>query len=331
VVPETRFHLSGADSVSGTCPVELPEAELSVTLVEGDRLLLTRSLEAGRAEVRDATGRVIEPGRIGCTEPDLFGRVRPGHRVLLDDGKFLAEAVEVHPDRIELRIVRGPRPSGKLASEKGINVPDTALQLPALTEEDRRDLATVVKLADLVGMSFVQRPEDIHALRTELERLGASHLGLILKIETAHAFAAMPALLWAAMEHPRAGVMIARGDLAVECGYQRLAEVQEELLWISEAAHLPVIWATQVLEGLAKNGVPSRAEVTDAAMGERAECVMLNKGPHILDAVSVLDDILRRMEEHQSKKMAQLRALRSWSASSTSAVGGARAGSEVHI
>ena len=147
----------------------------------------------------------------------------------------------------------------------------------------------------------------------------ASHLGLILKIETTHAFAAMPALLWAAMEHERAGVMIARGDLAVECGYQRLAEVQEELLWICEAAHLPAIWATQVLEGLAKNGVPSRAEVTDAAMGERAECVMLNKGPHILDAVSVLDDILRRMEEHQSKKMAQLRALRSWSPRSVTA------------
>jgi len=221
--------------------------------------------------------------------------------------------MEVHPDRIELRIVRGPRPSGKLASEKGINVPDTVLELPALTEEDRRDLTTVVRLADLVGMSFVQRPEDIHALRAELDRLRASHLGLILKIETSHAFAAMPALLRAAMEHERTGVMIARGDLAVECGYQRLAEAQEELLWICEAAHVPAIWATQVLEGLAKNGIPSRAEVTDAAMGERAECVMLNKGPHILEAVSVLDDILRRMEEHQSKKTAQLRRLRSWS------------------
>ncbi len=311
IVPETRFQTSEVDP--GACPLALPEPELPITLVPGERLVLTRSLAPGRAELRDSTGRVVEPGRVGCTEPRLFTRVRPGDRVMLDDGKFHAEAVEVHPDRLELRIVRGPRPSGKLASEKGINVPDTALQLPALTDDDRRDLQTVVRLADLVGMSFVQRPEDIHALRAELDRLSASHLGLILKIETAHAFAAMPALLWAAMEHERAGVMIARGDLAVECGYQRLAEVQEELLWISEAAHVPAIWATQVLEGLAKNGVPSRAEVTDAAMGERAECVMLNKGPHILDAVSVLDDILRRMEEHQSKKTAQLRALRSWS------------------
>jgi pyruvate kinase len=105
--------------------------------------------------------------------------------------------------------------------------------------------------------------------------------------------------------------MIARGDLAVECGYERLAEVQEELLWVCEAAHVPVVWATQVLESLAKGGMPSRAEITDAAMGERAECVMLNKGPYIHDAVRVLDDILRRMEAHQSKKTAMLRPLRS--------------------
>lgn len=72
----------------------------------------------------------------------------------------------------------------------------------------------------------------------------------------------------------------ARGDLAVECGYQRLAEVQKEVLWVCEAAHVPVIWATQVLESLAEKGIPSRSEITDAALGERAECVMLNKGPY---------------------------------------------------
>ena len=88
-----------------------------------------------------------------------------------------------------------------------------------------------------------------------------------------------------------------------------MAEVQEEILWICEAAHLPVIWATQVLESLAKKGHPSRAEITDAAMGERAECVMLNKGPHIVAAVSALDDILRRMQDHQSKKSSRLRPL----------------------
>jgi pyruvate kinase len=106
------------------------------------------------------------------------------------------------------------------------------------------------------------------------------------------------------------GVMIARGDLAVECGYQRLAEIQEEILWICEAAHVPVIWATQVLESLAKKGIPSRSEITDAAMGERAECVMLNKGPYAVTAVRVLTDILRRMQAHQEKKRSMLRQLR---------------------
>ena len=89
----------------------------------------------------------------------------------------------------------------------------------------------------------------------------------------------------------------------------RLAEVQEEILCVCEAACVPVIWATQVLESLAKTGLPSRAEVTDAAMSERAECVMMNKGPFILEAVSTLDNILRRMEAHQSKKRAMLRPL----------------------
>ena len=98
--------------------------------------------------------------------------------------------------------------------------------------------------------------------------------------------------------------------MAIECGYQRLAEVQEEILWICEAAHVPVIWATQVLETLAKTGRPSRSEITDAAMGERAECVMLNKGPYMVGAVKTLDDILQRMQAHQQKKRSMLRKLR---------------------
>jgi pyruvate kinase len=116
-------------------------------------------------------------------------------------------------------------------------------------------------------------------------------------------------LLLAAMRHFPVGVMIARGDLAVECGYERMAEVQEEMLWMCEAAHLPVIWATQVLDQLARSGQPSRAEITDAAMAERAECVMLNKGPHILEAVRTLSDIATRMQAHQQKKRSLLRRL----------------------
>jgi pyruvate kinase len=105
------------------------------------------------------------------------------------------------------------------------------------------------------------------------------------------------------------GVMIARGDLAIEVGFQRLAEVQEELLWFCEAARLPVIWATEVLAKLARDGVATRAEVTDAAMSVRAECVMLNKGPKIDAAARALVDILCRMEAHQYKKRSLHRKL----------------------
>ena len=114
------------------------------------------------------------------------------------------------------------------------------------------------------------------------------------------------------MQSPRVGVMIARGDLAVEVGYERLVELQEEILWPCEAAHLPVIWATEVLDHMARTGQPSRAEVTDVAMAQRAECVMLNKGLHIDTAILILDDILHRMSSHQRKKTALLRPLHSW-------------------
>ena len=191
-------------------------------------------------------------------------------------------------------------------------MPDTRLPVPALTDEDIVDRRTVVEIADVVEMSFAQDPSDVVRSHDELTRLGGDRLGVVLKIETRRAFEPLPQLLLTAMRRPRVGVMIAPGDLAVEMGYERLAALQEEVLSLCEAAHLPVIWATQVLEQLAKSGLPSRAEISDAAMAERAECVMLNKGPHIDEAVVVLDDILCRMAEHHYKKNALLRQLHSW-------------------
>ena len=164
--------------------------------------------------------------------------------------------------------------------------------------------------ADLVGLSFANCAADVEALNGHLTRLGGKRPSVVLKIETRRRFENLPAMLLKGMETPGVAVMIARGDLAVECGFERLAEVQEEILWICEAAHCPVIWATQVLETMAKEGMPSRAEITDAAMGHRAECVMLNKGPHVVKAVRMLDDILKRMEAHQTKKTPMMRELR---------------------
>lgn len=171
----------------------------------------------------------------------------------------------------------------------------------ALRGHDLRDLQR--QLGELA--------QDVHALQAALAKQGAPHLGVVLKIETRRGFEQLPRILLSALRLPRVGVMIARGDLAVECGFERLAEVQEEIRWVSEAAHVPVTWATQVLETLAPKGVPSRAEINDAAMGERAECVMLNKGPHVVEAVRMLDGILRRMAAHMEKKTPTLRRLRS--------------------
>jgi pyruvate kinase len=192
----------------------------------------------------------------------------------------------------------------------GCCLPQSVLRLSAMTAKNLADLTFVAQQADIVELSFVNTPRDVELLQQQLALLRARQPAVVvLKIETRRGFENLADLLLTAMRGTCCGVMIARGDLAVECGFERLAEVQEEILWICEAAHIPVIWATQVLETLAKEGFPSRAEITDAAMGERAECVMLNKGPHILEALRTFDDILQREQSHHSKKRSMLRHL----------------------
>jgi len=287
----------------------IPPKEQPLRLSVGDTLVLTRSREPGRPAKYDKKKQLVSPARVGVTLPEFFDCVRTGEPIAFDDGKIGGVIREVSPDRASVEITHA-RPAGeKLGAEKGVNVPESTLCLSSLTKDDLEALKFVVKHADIVGYSFVRKEADVHELQERLAEVGGENLGIILKIETREGFEQLPRLLLAAMRSRAVGVMIARGDLAIECGYQRLAEVQEEILWICEAAHMPVIWATQVLESLAKTGVPSRAEVTDAAMGERAECVMLNKGPYIVTAVRILDDILRRMQSHQEKKRSMLRKL----------------------
>lgn len=161
-------------------------------------------------------------------------------------------------------------------------------------------------------MSYVRSAADVRDLLARLESEQDRRLDILLKIETVAAFGSLPAILLELMKWSDVGVMIARGDLAVEAGFERLAEVQEEIPWLCEAAHIPVVWATQVLDTLARTGMPSRAEVTDAAMAQRAECVMLNKGPYINETISMLSDILTRMQDHTLKKRSLLRRLRAW-------------------
>ena len=289
---------------------KLPPLLQTLLLKPGDVLILHRGKTLGRPARYRKTGELIEPAQISVSLPQILKHAKPGEPVWFDDGKIGGIFRSVNSDSATVEITQA-RPEGeKLGAEKGINLPETRIDIPALTPDDLEALKFIVQHADLVGYSFVRAESDVREVIEHLADLGGQQLGLILKIETRKGFENLPNLILAAMHKRSFGIMIARGDLAVECGYQRLAEVQEEILWFCEAAHVPVIWATQVLENLAKKGIPSRSEITDAAMGERAECVMLNKGTYAVTTVSVLADILKRMQAHQEKKRSMLRHLR---------------------
>jgi pyruvate kinase len=288
---------------------DLPAVVAPIPLKRGELLVLTREPQPGAPAILNESDGSVDPARIHCTLPVAFERVRPGDRVWIDDGRIGGVVTANDGARIELRISHTPPRGARLRPEKGINFPDTELGLEALTAKDLADLRTVVQFADMIALSFLRAPQDVVRLEDELHALGAGHLGIVLKIENATAFRNLPRILLASLRSPPVGVMVARGDLAVEVGFERLSEVQEEILWLCEAAHVPVIWATQVLEGLAKAGAPTRAEISDAVMSSRAECVMLNKGPQIVDTVAFLADVLSRMEEHHEKRMALLRRL----------------------
>lgn len=294
-------------------PVGIGALPGGLRLHRGDGIQLTLQGAGGYATDDTDTPHSASPmAHIACTMPLVFAQVHAGERIWFDDGRIGGVIRKVGKETMDIEIVQARDAGENLAADKGINFPDSQLELPALTEKDQLDLQTVAEVADLVGLSFVQEPSEIHRLLTALHDLKRDDMGLILKIETMRSFDHLPALMLAAMAAPSAGVMIARGDLAVECGYERMAEIQEEILCCAEAAHMPVIWATQVLETLGKTGIPSRAEISDASMGERAECVMLNKGPYVTEAIRALDDILIRMAGHQTKKSPLLRALRAW-------------------
>jgi len=304
-----ELHLKHKNNVHGTKLTEVPRREQPIALHTGDMLLLTRNNTPGRPAVTDETGKVLQPAIIGCSIPEVFDDLQPGEPIWFDDGKIGGMIERIETDQVHVRITHAKIGGEKLRSEKGINLPETNLHLNALTPEDVEALRFVVKYADMVGLSFANNANDVAQVIAEMQKLSNRIPGVVIKVETRQGFDNLPDMILTAMRTPICGVMIARGDLAIECGFGRLAELQEQILWVCEAAHVPVIWATQVLEGLTKQGLPTRAEVTDAAMGQRAECIMLNKGEHVVEATRALDDILRRMQDHQTKKRTTMRKL----------------------
>ncbi len=275
-------------------------------LIVGDELLLCRG-----ARLCDG----VASFRTTCTLPGIVDQLKVGDAVALDDGKLLGRIAREEPGAFVVAIEAGRLKGVKLKPGRGLTFPNVDLKLDPLTDKDRQDLDFVLSKADMVGYCFVESAAHVEELQRELaaRRHDWRKFPLVAKIETAQALRNLPEIVIAAAGRQPLAVMIARGDLAVGIGFERVAEMQEEMLWLCEAAHIPAIWATQVLEGLVATGVPSRGEMTDAAMAGRAEVVMLNKGPQLVAGVAALDRLLQRMGEHQVKKTPTLRALRTWS------------------
>ncbi|MFZ5655036.1 MAG: pyruvate kinase [Pseudomonadota bacterium] len=301
--PDTEFRFRAGRRRGAVCAaLRLPEVE--IRLFEGDLLLLERAPRPGAPARGDGW-----PAHISCGEPGVLDQLHPGDPVWIDDGRIGAAVERIDAEGAWLRILEAGPDGRRLRADKGLNFPRSDLRLPALNAKDLRDLDFAARHADLVGLSFAQSLADLDQLRAALAERGAPELPIVAKIETARGVENLAEMLLGTVGRHPLGVMIARGDLMVEIGAERMAELQEEILWLCEAAQVPVIWATQVLETLTKKGTLSRPEITDAAAAARADCVMLNKGPHLERALRVLADILSRMAGHQDKKNPQLRAL----------------------
>lgn len=281
---------------------EIPSLENALILNTGDFLRINKAYVPGELATFNDNNEPAEPAHISCTFPDIFEQVKKGESILFDDGKIEGIIEEVADDHLMVKITYAIEGGAKLREDKGINFPESQLRIKGLTEKDRIDLKFIVENADIVNFSFVNSPEDVRELINALRELNApDRMGIILKIETQKAFNNLTDILLTAMQVHPIGVMIARGDLAIETGWYNIGLVQEEILSFCQAAHITDIWATQVLEGLAKKGIPSRAEITDAVMAQRADCVMLNKGPYILEVIRLLNTILIDLEPYREK------------------------------
>ena len=301
---EPRGRRKGGKTRTG--PLLAPAVEIEVQ--PGTALLLTREGVPGGPERRDKRGRVVEPAHIACTEPAVFRFLEAGHTLWIDHGRIggLVERVDKHGAR--LRITRA-RPEGeRIAADQSIHLPDARVDLPALCERDLVPLDFACKHADLVG-TWVKGTEDVDRLADALRERGARHLGVIAWIETRQAVLNLPDIMaHCAGRHPF-GVVIARSDLAVELGCEQLPAVEQQILRLCEAAHVPVLWSTRLLETLVRRDLPFRTEIVDAAIAERAECVLLKEGPYILQALAQLAALLTRTQAPLLEDSARSRAV----------------------
>ena len=300
------------EAAYGSCAVgEIPAIEQSIYLKNDDILFLYKDAIVGSPTQINKNDEVIEAAYVSCTLPEALENVKKGDPVYFDDGKIKGVIEKKLADKLKVRIIHASSGAANLKADKGINFPESGLDISGLTQKDKEDLKFIAKHGDTVNFSFVNSPQDVEDMLNELEILGVKDvLGIILKIETQRGYDNLSQILFAAMKTKKIGVMIARGDLAIEAGWKRMGSIQKEMIAICNASHVPVVWATQVLENLAKKGLPSRSEITDAVNATTAECVMLNKGPHIIEAIQLLNQLIESSEVYQDKNAPMLPRLK---------------------
>ena len=247
-------------------------------------------LEAGHMFILDRDKQLGDSSRVELPHPELFEAVRKDTRLLVDDGKVRLRVVAVDGDQIATRVEVG----GKVSNNKGVNVPDVVVPIPALTDKDRSDLAFALEQgADYVAMSFVQRPEDV----IEGKALIGDKAGLMAKIEKPQALERLDEILEIVD-----AVMVARGDLGVELPPEGVPPAQNRIVAAARQAGKPVVVATQMLESMIVSPTPTRAEVSDVANAiyEGADAVMLSAesaaGAYPVEAVEMMDKIGRSVE-----------------------------------
>ncbi len=237
-----------------------------------------------------------EPGLIPSQYRGLYKDVNKGERIFLDDGHFELVVEGVEEKEIRCRVIYG----GTLKENKGMNLPDSKLTVAATTAKDRKDAALAVELgADFIALSFVRRAAEVATLQRYLAKLGRE-IPVIAKIEKPEAIENIEAILQQAY-----GIMIARGDLGIELPAEQVPLIQRELIALARGHHRPVIVATQMLESMVNHSRPTRAEVGDVANAALlgSDAVMLSgetaSGRHPVEAVRIMDRILREMENYQ--------------------------------
>ncbi|WP_414832877.1 pyruvate kinase [Afifella sp. YEN Y35] len=250
-------------------------------------------LEIGQKLILDSDPTPGDKNRVQLPHRDVMESLRPGARVLLDDGRVQLRVIKNAPDQAETEVIAG----SQLSNRKGVSLPDTTLKTSALTPKDRRDLeAALEEPIDWVAMSFIQRPDDI----AEVRKLARGRVGVLAKIEKPQAVEQLDEIIELAD-----AIMVARGDLGVEIPLEQVPGIQKRITRAGRAAGKPVVVATQMLESMIGAATPTRAEVSDVAgaVFEGADAVMLSaesaSGEHPVDAVRVMNSIAEAVERDQ--------------------------------